>query len=152
MDIIAHLAFGLWLWKFYGNFWGLIASVLFDIDHILGFLYDRVKKQKLEIPKIYQLVYRRRSWFHSIAMIPIFTFIFSFITDWKIVFIGLSSHLILDALDKSGIYILPFLYTKKIKGPLPPSYFIDNPHSNRKSNHIPSLLVAILFLILIILG
>jgi len=153
MDLIAHLSFGLWLYKQYGDFSAVISSIIFDLDHIIGFFYDRRKDVKIEIPKLYQFVYRKRSWFHSIAVLPILTFLFSFVCDWKIALIALTSHLLLDALDNSGIYILPYFSKKRIRGPLPPSYFIENPRKKKtKGSHLPSIVVSILFLILILLG
>ena len=141
------------MFKTYKNFSLIILSCIFDIDHVIGYVYDRRKRIRLEIPKLYQLAYRPRSWFHSLPVFVVLVVISSFFIDWKLAFIALASHLVMDASDKVGIWVFPFISKKKIRGSLPVSYLVENPKSleKHKRGHVPSLAVATIFLLLTLL-
>ncbi|OYT42796.1 MAG: hypothetical protein B6U78_00125 [Candidatus Aenigmarchaeota archaeon ex4484_224] len=152
MDLTTHLAVGIFLYKVFGNPWLILLSVIFDFDHLFGYLYDSRKKIRLEIPKLYRLAYRPRSWFHSILMVPILAIIFLQIVPWKQSVLALTIHLLLDMPDREGIYIVPFLSKKKIRGPLPVAYYIKHEKRKiKKSFHIISLTLTTIFILLSIL-
>ncbi|MEM5883024.1 MAG: hypothetical protein QXQ77_02170 [Candidatus Aenigmatarchaeota archaeon] len=153
MDAIAHFIVGLYLSIKFESYWPLFLSCVFDIDHIIGYFYDKRKKLILEIPSLLHLAYRPRSWFHSFSGLLIILIPFLPFLPLEIIFIPLFIHLFLDILDKNGIYILPPLIKKKIKGLLPVGYLMENPNYLRahKRSHIPSLLISIIFVLLIIL-
>ncbi|MEM5800476.1 MAG: hypothetical protein QXD54_02750 [Candidatus Aenigmatarchaeota archaeon] len=153
MDILAHFIVGLYLSIKFENYWPLFFSCIFDLDHVIGYLYDKRKKLPIEIPSLLHLAYRPRSWFHSILGLLIVSIPFLFFLPVELIFIPLFAHLFLDILDKNGIYILPPLIKKKIKGSLPVGYLLEDPSylKTHKRSHIPSLLVSIIFVLLIIL-
>jgi len=154
MDIVAHVVFGFWLSTKLGTEWGIFFSAILDIDHLLGYLYDKRKKKTIEIPSLLHLAYRQRTWLHSIFGVFIITLVFIQFLDWRIVFFPLLFHLFLDAIDKIGIYILPPFTKKKIKGILPVGYLIEEPGylKRHKRSHIPSIILIVLTIILILLN
>ncbi|MCS7105841.1 MAG: metal-dependent hydrolase [Candidatus Aenigmarchaeota archaeon] len=153
MDIIAHFIAGLYLSIKFENYWALFFGCIMDIDHVIGYLYDKRKKVKIEIPSLLHLAYRPRSWFHSLSGLLIVSIPFLFFLSPELIFIPLFIHLFLDLLDKNGIYILPPFIKRRIKGSLPVGYLIEDPTylKTHKRSHIPSLLVSVIFLIFIIL-
>ncbi|MDI6798910.1 MAG: hypothetical protein QMD12_02865 [Candidatus Aenigmarchaeota archaeon] len=154
MDLIAHFVFGLWLFKKSGNVWSIALSCVLDIDHILGYIYDKRKKRYIEIPSILHLAYRPRSWLHSITGALISALPFVFFLPMHIVLISLFSHLFFDLLDRNGILLFPPLLKKKIKGALPVGYLIEDPEylKRHRRSHIPSLILIVLFSLFIVFG
>jgi len=155
MDLIAHFIFGLWLYKIFGNAWTIPLSCIIDIDHFLGYFYDRRKQKRIEIPNLLHLSYRPRTWVHSITGVLIIFLPLIFFSPWYIVLISLFSHIFLDSLDKLGIYILPpFTDRRMIHGVLPVGYLLEDPNYLRlhKRSHIPSILFILLISLLILMG
>jgi len=153
MDVLAHLAFGVWLYHRYGSIWSIPMSFILDIDHLFGFAYDKKRKLRRDIPEIFQLIYRPRTWLHSITGIVVFLPLCFFI-PCHIVLISIIAHLLMDGLDMAGVYIFPPFITGKIRGILPASYIVDKPESIRKHKnaHIPSIFIVVLFSFLILFG
>lgn len=154
MDLIAHFVFGLWLYKISGNVWTIVLTCIIDIDHFLGYIYDRRKKHIIKVPSLLHLAFRPRSWLHSITGVLIISLPSIFFLPWHVVFISLFSHLILDSLDKGGIYLLPPFSKKMIRGILPMGYLIEDPNYLRlhKRSHIPSLILIVVMALLILMG
>ena len=154
MDLLAHLIVGIWLYQHFGNFWTIFLSVIIDIDHFLGYIYDRRKKRHIEIPKLLHLAYRPRSWLHSFTGLLLFSIPLSFFLPPTIAFLPLFSHLMLDMLDKSGISIFPPFLKKKIKGALPVGYLIEDPTYLRRHrrSHIASFILIAIVILLILYG
>ena len=154
MDLLAHFMFGLWLYQKTGNIWAIPLSMIFDIDHILGYIWDRKKRFPKKTSFLLEMAYRPRTWFHSLSLMFLMVVFFSFYAPIQIVFICLAVHLLIDAMDKGGVYLLPPFSKKKISGPLPISYIWDNPvkPTHNKKGHIPSVIFIILVSLLIFLG
>ncbi len=152
MDILAHFIVGLYFSIKFESYWPIFFSCIFDIDHIIGYFYDRRKKILIEIPPLLHIAYRPRSWLHSIFGFLILSIPFTLFLPLHIIFIPLLIHLFLDLLDRNGIYLFPFI-KKKIKGSLPVGYLIEDPSylKRHKRSHIPSLLTTLFFFLLIIL-
>jgi archaellum biogenesis protein FlaJ (TadC family) len=104
------------------------------------------------LPRLLHLAYRPRSWLHSIVFILIISLFLSIFINWKVVFASTFSHIFLDSLDKSGIYILPILSKKRIKGILPVGYLPEeSEHIKRhKRSHVASMIAAAVLIVLII--
>ncbi|MGC8812439.1 MAG: metal-dependent hydrolase [Candidatus Aenigmatarchaeota archaeon] len=153
MDILAHFMVGLYLGIRFGSYWPIFFSCILDIDHIIGYFYDRRKKIMAEIPSLLHLAYRPRSWFHSIFGLLILSTSFALFLPLELYLVPLFIHLFLDLLDKDGIYIFPPFIKKKIKGSLPVGYLVEDPNylKAHKRSHIPSLLTTIFFFLLIVL-
>jgi len=128
-------------------------TCIFDIDHISGYIYDRRKQKQFNIPSIFGLAYRPRSWFHSVTGFLILFSIFSFFVHWQVVFYSLFFHLLMDVIDKNGIFLLPPLITKRVRGALPVGYLMENPSylEKHRRSHIPSLFLIISIAVLILL-
>lgn len=154
MDLIAHFVFGLWIYQDLGSVWTIFLSCITDIDHLLGYIYDRRKKPFIQIPKLLHLAYRPRSWFHSFTGILVVSIPLTFFLPSPIVFLPLFSHLLLDALDKNGISILPPFLKKRVRGALPVGYLIEDPSylKRHKRSHVPSLILIITVTLLILYG
>ncbi|MEM5834490.1 MAG: hypothetical protein QXQ69_01415 [Candidatus Aenigmatarchaeota archaeon] len=153
MDILAHFALGLYLSFKFESYWPLFFSCIFDIDHIIGYFYDKRKKTLVEIPSFLHIAYRPRSWFHSFWGFLIVLVPFIFFLPLEIVAVPLILHLFLDLLDKNGIFTFPPIVRKKIKGHLPVGYLVEDPAylKTHKRSHIPSLLASVIFFLLMIL-
>jgi hypothetical protein len=153
MDILAHFIIGLYFSIKFESYWPIFFSCIFDIDHIIGYFYDRRKKILIEIPSLLHIAYRPRSWFHSIFGLLILSVPFTLFLPLEIIFIPLLIHLFLDLLDKNGIYLFPPFIKKKIKGSLPVGYLVEDPSylKRHKRSHIPSLLATLFFFLLIVL-
>lgn len=170
MDLIAHLVFGFWLYIKLGNPWSILLSCIMDVDHLLGYLYDRRKESLIKIhydklieeifekpydkKRLLHLSYRPRTWFHSIFGVFLFSLVLTPFLSLSIAFIPLFSHLLLDAMDKNGIYILPPFTKRKVRGALPVGYLIEDPKYlvRHKRSHIPSLILIIITIFLILFG
>jgi len=154
MDLLAHLIFSFWVSLHVGNVWAIFLGTIMDIDHLLGYIYDRRKKRYIEIPKLLHLAYRPRTWLHSftgilLLSIPLLPFL-----PITVVFIPILSHLLLDILDKSGISIFPPFLKKKVRGALPVGYLIEDPSYLRrhKRSHIASLILIAIVILLMLYG
>lgn len=154
MDLIAHFVFSLWLNTHYGNVWTIFLGTIIDIDHFLGYIYDRRNKRYIEIPKLLHLAYRPRSWMHSFTGILVLSIPSLLFLPANIAFIPLLSHLLLDALDKNGISIFPPFLKKRIKGALPVGYLIEDPTylKRHRRSHIASFVLIAIFILLILYG
>ena len=154
MDLIAHFVFGIWLAKKFQNFWAIFLSCIIDIDHFFGYIYDKRKKQRIEIPSILHLAYRPRSWLHSFTGVLILSIPFLLFLPSDLVFISLLSHLFFDLLDKNGIFLFPPLLNKKIRGRLPVGYLPEDSRylKAHKRSHLPSILLIIFTGILLFYG
>jgi membrane-bound metal-dependent hydrolase YbcI (DUF457 family) len=150
VDLIAHFVVGLWLYKYYPNPVVVILAAIPDADHLLGYFYDRWNHKRIEIPKLLHLAYRPRSWVHSILGMFVIGLPLLFFFPWRIIFVPLFSHLLLDALDKQGVYIIPKLTKLKIRGKLPVGYLPEDPEYmlKHKRSHIPSILLIIAIAVL----
>lgn len=149
MDLLAHLVVGVWLYTKYKQMIVIPLAMIFDVDHLLGYVYDK-RKNVRKLPKVIHLAYRPRSWFHSLTgmflvALPLLPFF-----QWQVVITPLASHLFLDMLDKSGLFIFPPLTWKKIRGALPVGYLPEDPMymKKHKRSHIPSIIVIIAVAIL----
>jgi membrane-bound metal-dependent hydrolase YbcI (DUF457 family) len=165
MDFVAHFVVGLWLSIKIGNPIAIPLSVSFDIDHVIGFLYDKRKKMLTSIPNIFHFAYRPRSWLHSISGLMILFVIavginatglvnFNSPVPYDIILFCLILHLLIDMLDKDGIHILPPITRKEIRGALPVGYLIEDPKylTNHKRSHVPSLILIAVILMFIFFG
>jgi hypothetical protein len=152
MDILAHFIVGLYLSIKFESYWPIFFSCILDIDHVIGYFYDRRKKILTEIPSLLHLAYRPRSWFHSILGLLILFIPFMFFLPLHLILIPLFLHFFLDLLDKSGVYLFPPFIKRKIRGSLPVGYLVEDESSlkTHKRSHIPSLLTLLFFFLLII--
>jgi hypothetical protein len=153
MDAIAHFAFGLWLYTKFHSPIVLPLSVVIDLDHVFGFLYDKRKSKVIEIPSLLYLAYRPRSWLHSITGLLAISLPLLPIFGSQAVFIPLAAHLLIDMADRAGIKILPPLINNRIKGILPASYLPEDATTikRHKRSHVPSVALTVASLILIFL-
>ena len=155
MDLVAHFVMGLAIAKKLNNPWAVLLSCIIDIDHVIGYLYDRRKKKFLFIPSLLHLAYRPRTWLHSItgAALLAALSLFVFNLPFPVVFFSLYVHLAIDMLDKAGIYILPPLIKRKIKGALPVGYLMEDSGylQRHKRSHIPSILLILIVAVLVLL-
>jgi len=153
MDLLAHFVVGLWLYSHYQYPLVVLLSVIPDIDHLVGYIYDRRKKTEIKLPKLIHLAYRPRSWFHSFTGVLIIGLPLLIYFPWYVVFIPLLFHMFLDMLDKEGIYILPPFISKRIRGALPVGYLPEDPSymKKHKRSHLPSILVILAIAILSLL-
>ena len=154
MDLIAHLAFGLWLYKIFGNPWVIPLSCIIDIDHIFGYIYDKRNQKNVEIPNLLHLAYRPRTWIHSITGALLLSLPLVFFLPWKIVLISIFSHIVLDSLDILGIYTFPPFTNRMIHGIFPVGYLLEDPNYLRlhKRSHIASIIFILLIALLIFVG
>lgn len=153
MDLIAHFVMGLVLYKFTGNIWVIILSVILDLDHFVGFVYDKKKFRFTELSNLLHLAYRPRTQLlHSIVGILIIGAALSFFMPWTIAFGPLAIHLFLDSIDRAGIYLLPIGPKWQIRGVLPVGYLAENPSyiKKHKRSHIPSLILIIAGILLLL--
>jgi len=151
MDLFAHYALGLLLSEIFNVPWATFFAVVFDIDHLLGYIYDKIKKEeKIKVPRIINIIYRKRTWFHSFWGVFLITALFMNSIQWQIILVSTLSHLLLDSFDKQGIRVLP-PFKWRIFGPLPLSYYWDDPTAadsyRRRKPHIASLVLTAIFLI-----
>lgn len=154
MDLTVHFLVGILIFKLTGNIFAIPLSILPDLDHVIGYFYDKRKKRNIQMPKLLHIAYRPRSWLHSVFAVLILSLFFSLFIPWKVVFASLFSHILIDSLDKSGVYLLPYISKKKIRGILPVGYLEENPAylKRHKRSHVPSMIVtAIIILILLII-
>ena len=152
MDLSAHIMAGIWLYQRFGNIWAIPLSIIFDIDHFFDYLWDKRKRFPKRVNFLLNIAYRPgRTWFHSITMFLIVFFFASFYVPYNVVLISLILHLLIDVIDKSGIYLLPPFSKKKVSGPLPISYIWDNPirPTHNRKGHLPSVIFIIIFALMI---
>ena len=154
MDLIAHFVFSIWLAQHCGNLWPILLGTIIDIDHVLGYIYDRRKKLRIEIPKLLHLAYRPRSWLHSFTGLLLISIPFLFFLPSNIVFVPILFHLLLDSLDKNGISILPPILKKKIRGVLPVGYLIEDSKylERHRRSHIACFILIAISILLILYG
>jgi len=152
MDIIAHFMLGLWFWKKFANPWSLILSFIVDVDHILGYVYDRRNKKIIKFPKFLHLAFRERTWVHSLTGVFLISIPLLFFFPLEVVLVPLFSHLMLDMIDKNGIFTLPPFTSRKIQGVLPVGYLLESANHLKlyKRSHLPSLVLIILVSLLIL--
>ncbi len=107
------LLFGLWFFdKFNGNkilFFSLllISAAIVDID----VTNSKIGKKFWVFSKIFNFLFKHRTLFHSLLFAVILSFVvwFFFEQIWMPVFLGYSSHILLDSLTIEGInFIYPF--------------------------------------------
>jgi len=153
MDAVAHFVFGLWLYQKLHSPVVILLSVILDVDHVLGFLYDRRKRKRIEIPSLLHLAYRPRSWLHTIAGIIVIGLPLVPFYGLPTVFIPLLAHLLIDMLDRAGVMLLFPLSRKYIRGILPASYLSENNILTRrhKASHIPSIILIVVAAVMIFL-
>jgi hypothetical protein len=150
VDLLVHLVFGIWIYQRFGNIWAIPLSIIFDIDHFFDYVYDKRKRFPKRFHFLLDMAYSGRTWIHSITvLIPIFLFASLFV-PFTIVLICLIVHLLMDAIDKGGIFLFPPFSKKKISGPLPVSYMWDNPiqPTHNKKGHLPGIIFLIIFILL----
>jgi hypothetical protein len=156
VDFLAHFVMGLWFYKETGMLETILLSISFDLDHIVGYFYDRRKQTNINIPSVFRLAYRPRSWFHSFTGLILIALpaIFIFRLPVRVVLFPLVVHLLLDVIDKSGIYILPPFVKKKIHGILPVGFLLEDPDrlKRHKQSHIPSLILIVVIVVLSLLN
>jgi len=156
VDFIAHFVLGLWFFKVSGDPITILLSIIMDFDHIVGYFYDRRKQTIINIPNIFRLSYRPRSWFHSFTGLLLISLpaIFLLGLPWKIIIFPLLAHLLLDVIDKNGIYLLPPIIKKRVHGILPVGFLLEDPErlKRHKKSHIPSLIFIIVIVILNLLN
>ncbi|MEM7821565.1 MAG: metal-dependent hydrolase [Candidatus Aenigmatarchaeota archaeon] len=167
MDLLAHFAVGIWLYTKIENIAVPFLSCILDIDHILGYIYDKIEGRKKEIhyEKIFEeffktrkkriflrLSYRPRTWIHSFFGVFLIGLFLTPFFGLEASFIPLISHILLDALDKNGVFLFPPLIKSKIRGALPVGYLAENPNYliRHKRSHVPSLILIIIVTILIL--
>jgi len=154
MDAIAHFVFGLWLYQKLPSPTTIILSVILDIDHLLGFLYDKItRRMSVHLPSLLHLAYRPRSWLHSIAGILAISLPLIPFYGFSPVFIPLLAHLLIDMLDRAGVMLLFPFSRKYIHGILPASYLPEDEALTRrhKASHVPSIILIIISAIMIFL-
>jgi membrane-bound metal-dependent hydrolase YbcI (DUF457 family) len=152
MDVLAHFVFGLWLYTKFNSLAVLPLSVILDIDHLIGFIYDKRKAKKIKIPSLLHLAYRPRSWLHSIIGILLIGLPLVPLLGLYPVLIPLLSHLLIDMLDKAGIYMFPPFTRMRVHGILPASYLPEeNPSLKGKRSHVPSIVLIVATAILVFL-
>lgn len=155
MDLVAHFVMGLVIAKKLNNPWAVLLSCIIDIDHVIGYLYDRRKKKLMWIPNLLHIAHRPRTWLHSItgAALLIAFFTFSFNLPFPVVFFSFYIHLAMDMLDKNGIFVLPPLINRKIRGALPAGYLPEDPSylKRHKRSHIPTILLILIVAVLVLL-
>jgi hypothetical protein len=152
MDISAHFMIGIWFYQKFGNMWAIPLSIIFDIDHFFGYVYDKRKRFPKKVHFLLDMAYRPgRTWIHSITILILIFLFASFFVPWSTALICLAVHLLMDAIDKSGILLFPPFSKKKISGPLPVSYIWDNPikPTHNKKGHLPGIIFMIIFILLI---
>lgn len=150
MDLFTHYALGLFLTKVFDTPWTIFFSIIFDIDHLLGYIYDKKKKgQEIQISRITHLLRRKRTWLHSFWGIFLLTVMFSYFFNPVMIITCALFHLVLDSVDKAGIQVLSPLIKRKFKGPLPIAYVWENPEKkNTKKASGVSLMFTLIFLVL----
>lgn len=130
MDVLAHFLIGALFYIFFlakmDALYFLIGCVILDLDHIMGFVYRKVKgkltKEEKKNHWIKNILYHNRSPFHSLWGALIISYVVFLFTKNVIyvesIFLGMVVHLILDSLDQEGIkWLYPWLHTKyKFKG------------------------------------
>jgi len=155
MDLLAHFVMGLVIAKKLNNPWAVLLSCLIDIDHIIGYIYDRRKKKFLFMPSLLHIAYRPRTWLHSITGAALFAAFFIYVLHlpFDVVFFSFYIHLAIDMLDKTGIYVLPPLIKRKVKGALPVGYLMEDSGylQRHKRSHIPSILLILIVAVLVLL-
>jgi len=154
MDLIAHFMVGLLFYRKFGSLVYIFLACAFDLDHVIGYFYDRRKKLRIELPPLLHLAYRPRSWLHSFTGLLLFSFLFSPFFPAHLVVTSLFSHLLLDMVDKSGVFIFPPLIKEKVRGILPVGYFLEDPKylKRHKRSHIPSLVLTLIVGLLVFFG
>jgi membrane-bound metal-dependent hydrolase YbcI (DUF457 family) len=153
MDAVAHFVFGLWLYQKIPSPIVIILSVILDVDHLLGFLYDKRKSRLAHLPSLLHLAYRPRSWLHSIAGILVIGLPLVPFYGFSTVFIPLLTHILIDMLDKAGVMLFfPFSH-KYVHGILPASYLPEDQALARrhKASHLPSIVLIIIVAIMMFL-
>ena len=155
MDLLAHFVMGLWFYKETAMFETILLSIFFDLDHIAGYFYDRRRQTNINIPNIFRIAYRPRSWFHSFTGLILIAVpaILIFKLPVRIVLFPLIVHLLLDVIDKNGIYLLPPLTRKRIHGILPVGFLLEEPDrlKRHKQSHVPSLILIVVIVVLSLL-
>jgi len=151
MDLFAHYAVGMFLYKIFGSYWAIVFAVILDIDHVLGYIYENAikKKEMKEVPRIAYFVYSKRTWLHSFLGLALLLILFGYKFSPLMIIVCVGSHLLLDSLDKIGIEILPFISKKRLKGPFPVAYKWDHPgEGSRKHQSSISIATTAIFLAL----
>jgi len=150
VDLFAHYAVGMFLSKFFNTPWTIFFACILDFDHVLFFIYNKIKKREpIGVPRIKYFVYSKRTWLHSLWGLIILLVLFSYHFSPTLIIVSVGSHLILDALDRSGIGIFPYLTKKKITGPFPVAYSWSEPSkSNIKQQSYISIATTLVFLAL----
>ncbi len=153
MDLIAHLVFGFWVYRNFGIIWALPLSCILDIDHLIGYLYDKRRKTHWYLPDFVHLAYRPRTWLHSIGFVTLIAIPLMFVLPWYVVVISLYGHLFLDGLDRFGVYIFPPFISKRIHGALPVGYLLEDQNylSHHKRSHFPSFIFIIALTLLMLM-
>jgi len=155
MDLIAHFVVGLAIAKKLGNPWAVFLSCLIDIDHAIGYIYDKRNKKNTIMPTLLHLAHRPRTWLHSISGAALLIVLFAYVVKLPlpVVFYSFSIHIAIDALDKAGIYVFPPFTKRKIRGALPVGYLPEDPSylQKHKRSHIPSILLILAVVVLVLL-
>jgi hypothetical protein len=118
MIFFAHLIIGYWLYLKFGYWQVIPLSLIFDVDHLIGFFIRKMNKSKSPISDMQTLFTHPRSWLHSITGFLIFFVPSLFFMPWYVAALPLILHLIVD-FDKDGFAILPPITKKRIYGSLP---------------------------------
>lgn len=124
MLFYTHVAFsillGLFSYEFLNNqilFFAclILFSLLPDIDESGSFISKRI----FMLPKILNFIFSHRKFFHSLLFLVLVYIFLNFFNQTVALssLIGISSHLILDAMTKEGIYPL-YPLKLKTRGPI----------------------------------
>jgi len=129
----------------------IVLSCIFDIDHFIGYVYDRKKKIHPKLPWVLHVAFRRRSWFHSFTGLLLLLPFVSAYVPFSLALLSLLSHLLIDSMDRMGIQILPPFTKRKIRGPLPTSYLWSSKHPRHyRKAHIPAIIMIIILFLMIL--
>jgi len=96
----------------------LFGSLFPDIDSVTSILGRKTK--------LFAYVFDHRGFFHSLVLLLLVSIILSeslFFFAGMAFFLGMLSHLILDAITKEGLR--PFFFTRRIKGPFVVGGFLE---------------------------
>lgn len=145
------MVFGFWLYKIFGNIYLIPITLIFDVDHFLGFIYDYATRKIPKLTKWQHLFYRPRTWLHSFIGLFLLAVPSSYFAPLYMVVIALAAHLAMDGIDKMGFEVMPFLSDKRISGPIPIVFSGKKLQSseNQKKFHFISFVFIAVMLVLI---
>lgn len=150
MIFFAHLIIGYWLFLKFGYWQVIPLAVIFDIDHLIGYIIRKRRNVSSPLTNMQTLFTHPRSWIHSLTGFLIFFLPSLIFVPWYAAASALATNLLLD-FDKAGIFILPPFTKRLIYGPLPINYDWSTPTKKKinRLGYIPSLIFIAIMLFVI---